>query len=149
MFLHAALAKCGRCLAFWLHRGADLSRGAASHADSIALQWARASNASPEIMGLSLQYGLRPRAFCAGVELDMYVRSAGKTHRREVSQMSPRSQDHDLCLRAAGSLCKVCVLQGGMVPVREATFLLFLSSRGGGSAWGCFSLFRLLVIWGR
>ena len=49
MFLHAALAKCERCLAFWLHRGADLNRGAAKHPDWIALEWARASNASPEI----------------------------------------------------------------------------------------------------
>ena len=52
MFLHAALAKCERCLAFWLHHGADLKRGAANHPDWIALEWARASNASPEIMRL-------------------------------------------------------------------------------------------------
>ena len=31
MFLHAALAKCERCLAFGLHHCADLSRGTASH----------------------------------------------------------------------------------------------------------------------
>ena len=50
MFLHAALAKCQRCLAFWLHHGADLNCGAATHPDWIALEWARASNASPEIL---------------------------------------------------------------------------------------------------
>ena len=47
VFLHAALAKCERCLAFWLHHGADLSRGTASHPDWIGLEWARAANASP------------------------------------------------------------------------------------------------------
>ena len=112
MFLHAALAKCERCLAFWLHHGADLNRGAANHPDWIALEWARASNASPEILQLltpSVWPSLRPRAFCAGVELDMYVRVPGRIHRREVSQMSPRSRDHHLFLHAAGSLCKVCV----------------------------------------
>ena len=30
MFLHAALAKCERRLAFWLHHGADLNRGGAA-----------------------------------------------------------------------------------------------------------------------
>ena len=37
----------------------------------------------------------------------MYVHVPGSIHRREVSQMSPRSQDHHLFLHAAGSLCKV------------------------------------------
>ena len=50
MFLQAALAKCERCWAFWLHHGADLNRGAANHLHWIALEWARASNASPEIL---------------------------------------------------------------------------------------------------
>ena len=58
LFLHAAFAKCETCLAFWLHHGADLSRRAASHPDWIALEWARASNASPEILGLLIQYAL-------------------------------------------------------------------------------------------
>ena len=112
MFLHAALAKCERCLAFWLHHVADLNRGATNHPDWIALERARASNASPEILQLLTPSGwpsLRPRAFCAGVELDMYVHIPGRIHRREVSQMSPRSRDHHLFLHAAGSLCKVCV----------------------------------------
>ena len=52
MFLHAALAKGERCLAFWVHHGADLNRGAANHPDWIALEWARASNASPEIFAI-------------------------------------------------------------------------------------------------
>ena len=52
---------------------------------------------------------LRPRAFCAGMELDMYVHVPGRIHRREVSQMTTRSRDHHLFLHAAGSLCKVCV----------------------------------------
>ena len=82
MFLHAALAKCGRCLAFWLDRGADLSRGAVSHADWIALQWARASNASPEIMGLRLQYGLRPCAFCWTCTCAFPVRLIGEKSAR-------------------------------------------------------------------
>ena len=51
-FRHAALTKCERRLAFWLHHGADLSRGTASRPDLIALDWARASNASPEILRL-------------------------------------------------------------------------------------------------
>ena len=112
MFLHAALAKCERCLAFWLHHGADLNRGAANHPDWIALEWAGASNASPEIMGLltpSVWPSLRPRAFCAGVELDMYVHVPGRICRREVSLMSPRARNHHLFLHAAGSLCKACV----------------------------------------
>ena len=50
MFLHAALAKCERCLAFWLHHDADLSHGTASHPAWIPLEWARASNANPEIL---------------------------------------------------------------------------------------------------
>ena len=69
MFLHAALAKCERCLASWLHHGADLNRAAANHPDRIALEWARASNASPEVLRLltpSVWPSLRPRAFCAG-----------------------------------------------------------------------------------
>ena len=109
MFLHAALAKCERCLAFWLHHGADLNRGAANHPDWIALEWARASNASPEIMRLlapSVWPSLRPRGFCAGVELDMYVHVPGRICRREVRQMSPRARSHHLFLHAAGSLCK-------------------------------------------
>ena len=69
MFLHAALAKCERCLAFWLHHGADLS-GTGSHPDWIALEWARASNASPEILRLLTPsvYGLSPaaRLLCGG-----------------------------------------------------------------------------------
>ena len=184
MFLHAALAKCERCLAFWLHHGADLNPGAANHPDWIALEWARASNASPEIMRLltpAVWPSLRPRAFCAGVELDMYVHVPGRICRREVSQMSPRARDHHLFLHAAGSLCKnACKLgwieelthlmappgephksaftwaeeagsgergsafnaecsRGRTVPVRYAIFLLFLGSRGGGSARGrCF-----------
>ena len=76
LFLHAAFAKCETCLTFWLHHGADLSRGTASYPDWIALEWARASNASPEILRLltpSVWPSLRPHAFCAGVELDMYV----------------------------------------------------------------------------
>ena len=48
MFLHAASAKRERCLAFWLHHGADLSCGTASHPDWIALEWACAANASPK-----------------------------------------------------------------------------------------------------
>ena len=112
MFLHAALAKCKRCLAFWLPHGADLNRGAANHPDWIALEWARASNASPEIMRLlppSVGPSLRPRAFCAGVELDMYVHVPGRIRRREVSQMRSRARNHHLFLHAAGSLCKACV----------------------------------------
>ena len=112
MFLRAALAKCEKCLAFWLHHGADLNRGTANHPDWIALEWARASNASPEIMRLltpSVWPSLRPRAFCAGVELDMCVHVPGRVHRREVSQMTPRSRDHHLFLHAAGRVCKVCV----------------------------------------
>ena len=100
MFLHAAFANCERCLAFWLHHGADLNRGAANHPDWIALEWACASNASPEMLRSltpSVWPSLRPRAFC-GVELDMYVRIPGRTHRREVSQMSSRSRDHHLFL---------------------------------------------------
>ena len=38
----------------------------------------------------------------------MYAHVPGRIHRREVSQMSPRSRDHHLFLHAAGSLCKVC-----------------------------------------
>ena len=100
MFLHAALAKCERRLAFWLHHGADLNRGAANHPDWIALEWARASNASPETMRLltpSVWASLQPRAFCAGVELDMYVHVPGRIHRRsqpdepEVARSSPLS----------------------------------------------------------
>ena len=62
-YLHTALAKCERCLAFWLHHGADLHRGAANHPDWIALEWARASNANLEIMRLltpSVCPSLRP-----------------------------------------------------------------------------------------
>ena len=105
-FLQAASAR----LNYWLHHGADLLRGAATHPDWITLEWARASNASPEILRLltpSVWPSLRPRAFCAGVELDMYVHVPGRIHRREVSQMSPRSRDHHLFFHAAGSLCKV------------------------------------------
>ena len=57
-----------------------------------------------------VQYGLPcGRVLSVRVELDMYVRVPGRIHRREVSQMSPRSRDHHLFLHAAGSLCKVCV----------------------------------------
>ena len=104
MFLRAALAKCERCLAFWLHHGADLNRGAASHPDWVALEWARASNAGPEILQLltpSVWPSLRPAAFCVALELDMYVHVPGKIRRREVSQMSPRVRNHHLFLRAA------------------------------------------------
>ena len=90
--------------------GADLNRGAANH--PIALEWARASNASPEILRLltpSVWPSLRPRAFCAGVELrHVRARSRQDSYRREVSQMSPRSRDHHLLFHAAGSLWKVC-----------------------------------------
>ena len=109
MFLHAALAKCETCLASWLHHGADLRRGTASHPDWIALELARASNASSEILRSltpSVWPSLRPRAFCAGVELDMYVHVPGRIHRRCISQLTPRSRDHHLFLQAAGSLCK-------------------------------------------
>ena len=112
LFRDAALAKCERCLAFGLHHGVDLSRGAASHLDWIALERARASNASPEILRLltrSVWPSLRSRAFCAWVELDMYVRVPGRIDRRCISQLTPRSRDHHLFLHAAGSLCKVCV----------------------------------------
>ena len=74
LFLHAAFPKCETCLTFWLHHGADLSRGTANHPGWIALEWAPASNASPENLRLltpSVWPSLRPRAFCAGVELDM------------------------------------------------------------------------------
>ena len=112
MFLHAASGKCERCLAFWLHHGADLSRGTASHPDWIALEWARASNASPEILRLlapSVWPSLRPHAFCTGVELDMYAHVPGRIDRRCVSQLTPQSRDHYVFLHAAGSLCQVCV----------------------------------------
>ena len=52
LFLQAASAKCQTCLSHWLHHGADLRRGTASHPDWIALEWARASNASPEIFAI-------------------------------------------------------------------------------------------------
>ena len=116
MFVHAALAKCDRCLAFWLDHGADLNRGAANHPGWIALEWARASNASPEITRLltpSVRGSLQPRAFCAGVELDMYVHVPGRIRRREVSQMSSRARNHHLFLHAAGSLCQACVQLAG------------------------------------
>ena len=106
-FFRLPLQKCQKCLNYWLRHGADLRRGTASHPDWIALEWARASNASPE----SLRW-LTPsvrRAFCAGVELDMSVHVPGRIHRREVSQMSLRSRDHHLFLHAAGNLYKVCV----------------------------------------
>ena len=115
IFLHADLAKCERCLAFWLHHGADLSRGTASHPDWIALEVARASNASPEILRMltpSVWPSVRPRAFCAGVELDMYVHVPGRIDRRCISQLTPRSRDHHLFLHAAGRLSKVCVASG-------------------------------------
>ena len=86
MFLHAALAKCERCLAFW----PDLNRGTASHPDWIALEWARASNASPESLRLltpSVWPSLRPRGLCAGVELDMYAHVPGRIHIGEKSAM--------------------------------------------------------------
>ena len=105
MFLHAALAKCERCLAFCLHHGADLSRGTASHPDWIALEWGHASNASPGILRLltaSVWPSLRPGASCAGVELDMYVHVPGRIDRRCISQLTPRSRDHHLFLHAAG-----------------------------------------------
>ena len=76
LFLQAASAKCQTCLNYCLHHGADLRCGTASHPDWVALEWARASNASPEILRLltpSVWSSLRPRAFCAGVELDMYA----------------------------------------------------------------------------
>ena len=66
LFVQAAFAKCETCLNYWLHHGADLSRGTASHPDWIALEWARASNASPEILRLSTPSvwpSFRPRAF--------------------------------------------------------------------------------------
>ena len=44
-----------------------------------------------------------------GVELDMYVHDPVRIHRKEVSQMSPRSRDHRFFLHAAGSLYKICV----------------------------------------
>ena len=75
-FVQATFAKRETCSNYWLHHGADLSRGTANHPDWIALEWARASNASPEIMRLltpSVWPSFRPRAFCAGVELDMYA----------------------------------------------------------------------------
>ena len=112
LFLHAAVATCETCLTFWLHHGADLSRGAASHPRRIALEWARASNASPGILRLrtpSVWPSLRPRAFCAGVELDMYLHVPGRIDRRRISQLTQQSRDHYLFLHAAGSLCKVCV----------------------------------------
>ena len=112
LFLHAAFAKCETCLTFWLHHGADLSRGTASHPDWIALEWARASKTSPEILRLltpSAWPSLRPRAFCAGVELDMYVHVPGRIDRRRISQLASRLRDHQLLLHAAGSLCTVCV----------------------------------------
>ena len=112
MFLHAALTKCERCWAFWLHHGADLSRGTTSHPDWIALEWARASNAGPEILRLltpSVWPSLPPRAFCAGVELDMYAHVPGRIDRRCIGQLTPRSRHHHFFLHAAGSLCKLCV----------------------------------------
>ena len=39
----------------------------------------------------------------------MYVHVPGRIHRREVSQMSPRSRDHHLFLHAAGSPFRICV----------------------------------------
>ena len=102
LFLHAAFAKCETCLTFWLHHGADLSRGTASHPDWIALEWARASNASPEILRLltpSVWPSLQPRAFCVGVELDMYARVPGRIDRRRICQLIQQSQDHSLSRR--------------------------------------------------
>ena len=100
LFLQAASAKCQTCLNYWLHHGADFRRGIASHPDWIALEWARASNDSPEFLRLvtpSVWPSLRPRAFRAGVELDMYVHVPGRIHRRsqpdepEVARSSPLS----------------------------------------------------------
>ena len=112
LFLHAAFAKCETCLAFWLHHGADLRRRAASHPDWIALEWARASNASPEILRLltpSVWPSLLPRAFCAGVELDMYVHVPGRIDRRRISQLASRSRDHQLLHEVFAKLaCELC-----------------------------------------
>ena len=55
----------------------------------------------------SARPSLRPRAFCAGVELDMCAHLPGRIDRRCVSQLTPWSRDHYLFLRAAGNLCKV------------------------------------------
>ena len=71
------LTDADRCLAFWLHHGADLSRGTAGHPDWIALE---SSGASLEILQLltpSVRPSFPPRAFRAGVELDMYVDMPG------------------------------------------------------------------------
>ena len=108
MCLHTALAKCERCLAFWLHHGANLNRGAANHPDWIALEWARASNASPEILRLltpSVWPSLRPRAFCAGVEKEVMI-SRPWAHLLDFSPM--KRARTCVQLHAAGSLCKVC-----------------------------------------
>ena len=98
LFLHVASAKSETCLTFWLHHGADLSHGTASHLDWIALEWARASNASPEILRL-----LTPSVWPS--LLDMYVHVPGRIDRRRISQLA----QHYLLLHAAGSLCKACV----------------------------------------
>ena len=97
-------------LNFWLHHGTELCRGTASHPDWIALEWARASNASPEILRLltpSVWTSLQPHAFCAGVELDMYAHVPGRSDRRRIRQLTQQSRDHYLFLHAAGSLCQV------------------------------------------
>ena len=81
MFLDAAFAKCERCLAFWLHHGADLSRGTARHPDWIALEWARASNAVAGSSSLSARSGKSLqilRASLAGSRSGHVLRHSGR-----------------------------------------------------------------------
>ena len=114
LFLHAAFAKCERCLVFWLAHGADLSCGTASHPHWIDLEWARASNASPEILIMltpKVWPSLRPRTFCAGVELDMYTRPVGLIG-DDASASWPRGCEITVscCMQLEGSAKFACEL---------------------------------------
>ena len=57
LFLHAAFAKCETCLTFWLHHGADLSRGAGLDRLGVGSCFECQS-------GFSVAFP-RPRAFCS------------------------------------------------------------------------------------
>ena len=108
LFLQAASKTRKRCLHYWLQKDADLTRGTANHPEWIALNWARSSNANPEVLRLlTLQDWPRylPGPFCV----------ASRTgHLRARVQLRPQEREHHLFLaRGRKSLQSMCTSLAG------------------------------------
>ena len=90
----------------------DLTRGMANHPEWVALEWARSSNASPEVLRLLTPQewpSNLPGPFCPWAELDIYLHVLSKPTRKYARQLRQQERGHHLFLRAAESVCKVCV----------------------------------------